>query len=137
MWSDDILDFIEENCENKKNGKLAVVDTNNPIKRKIECLQYCLDNELEHELISSPVYKEFIEKLSQFSGVVILPGHPEPTPRVAVEAKMLNCEIHSNPRTLGVAHEEWFKLSGKELIEEIRNIKKRTLQHITERIVSV
>ena len=136
LWSDDILDFIEENCESEKNGKLAVVDTDNPIKRKKECEQYCVSENLEYDLISSPDYKEFLKKLSEYKGVVILPGHPEPTPRVAVEAKMLNCEIHSNPRTLGVAHEEWFKLSGKELIAEIRKIKEATLNHITERIMS-
>ena len=73
-------------------------------------------------MISSPDYKEFLAKLSEYRGVVILPGHPEPTPRVAVEAKMLNCEVYSNPVTLGVAHEEWFKLSGDELIEEVKTI---------------
>lgn len=137
LWSDDILDFIEQNCENDKNNKLAIVDTDNPIKRKQECEQYCLDNNFEYDLISAPVYKDFIKKMSEYKGMVILPGHPEPTPRVAVEARMLNCEIYSNPKTLGVAHEEWFKLSGKELIQEVRNIKQKTLNYITERIMSV
>lgn len=134
LWSSGDLEHIEQNSKNQKNKKLAVVDTNNPIKRRDECIEYCISNDFDFDLISSPDYRQFLTTLSQYQGVVILPGHPEPTPRIAVEAKMLNCEIHSNPISLGVAHESWFKLNGKELIEEVRNIKKRTLKHIVEKV---
>ena len=134
LWSDETLNFIQQNNKNEKNNKLAIVNTDNPIKRKRECIQYCLDNNLKFDLISSPDYNEFLKILSNYKGIVILPGHPEPTPRVAVEAKMLNCEVYSNPKSLGVFYEDWFKLSGDDLIESIRNIKKNTLEYITERI---
>lgn len=135
LWNDDDLDYIESlSISAEKNGKLAIVDTDNPIKRKQECIEYCKRNNLEYDLIKSPDYRHFLEIMSEYEGVVILPGHPEPTPRVAVEAKMLNCKVHSNPRTLGVAHEEWFKLDGQELVQEIRKIKNNTLTYITEKI---
>ena len=135
LWREDDLDYIKFLSQTvEKNNKTAVVDTNNPIKRKKECIEFCEQNNLEHDLISSADYRHFLEIMAQYESLVILPGHPEPTPRIAVEAKMLNCKLYSNSRTLGVAHEDWFRLNGEELVEEIREIKKKTLSYITERI---
>tara|TARA_R100000005_G_C5000201_1_gene207031 strand:- start:1085 stop:1972 length:888 start_codon:yes stop_codon:yes gene_type:complete len=137
LWTDEDLNYIAELSKSSvKNGKAAIVNTDNPIKRKKECIQYCRKNNIDYDLISSPDYKDFLKMMSTYESIVILPGHPEPTPRVAVEAKMLNCKIHSNSRTLGVAYEDWFHLNGEDLIEEIRNIKNNTLSYITKRLIN-
>lgn len=137
LWSDNDLDYIKDLSKtSKKNGKMAIVDTDNPIKRKQECIQYCKKNNIHYDLISSHNYRDFLEIMSRYAEIAILPGHPEPTPRIAVEAKMLNCKIHSNKRTLGVAYEDWFCLNGEKLIEEVRNIKNNTLSYITKRLVN-
>lgn len=137
LWTDDDLEhirFLSKSC--KKNGKLAVIDTDNPIKRKRECIEYCERNKFQYDLISSADYRDFLELMSKYEGVVILPGHPEPTPRVVVEAKMMNCKIHSNKKTLGVAYEDWFSLNGEQLIEEVKKIKSNTLEYITGRLTN-
>tara|TARA_Y100001937_G_scaffold110326_1_gene155812 strand:+ start:167 stop:1054 length:888 start_codon:yes stop_codon:yes gene_type:complete len=137
LWSDEDLDYIKFLCQTvEKNNKAAVVDTENPIKRKAECEKFCKESGLDYDLISSNDYRHFLETMSKYDSVVVLPGHPEPTPRIAVEAKMLNCKLYSNPRTLGIAHEDWFKLNGEELIEEVRNIKNKTLEYIARKITS-
>lgn len=131
LWSQEILDYIEELSTTTKNEKIAIVDSDNPIKRKNECVKYCIENDLEFDLIKSSNYKEFLKKLSEYRAVVLLPGHPEPTPRVAVEAKMLNCKIYSNPLSLGVAYEKWFALNGGDLIKEVKKIRDTALEYIT------
>ena len=136
LWDQETLDHIGSCASSTKNKKLAVIDSDNPIKRKNECIKYCIENNLDFDLIKSANYKEFLAKLSEYSGVVILPGHPEPTPRVAVEAKMLNCKIYSNPISLGVAHEEWFSLNGQELIEEVAKIRDNALEYITKELIN-
>ncbi len=136
LWSEEILKHIETLSETEKNGKFAVVDSDNPIKRKEECIKYCTDNGIDFDLISSKDYKDFLSIMAKYEAVVILPGHPEPTPRVAVEAKMLNCKIHSNKKSLGVAHEKWFHLNGAELIKEVRKIRESTLNYITGRLLA-
>jgi hypothetical protein len=134
LWSDDLLNHMESLLSTKKNNKVAIINTDNPIKRRDDCIRFCKSRGMEYDLISAPNPKDFLKLLSKYKAITILPGHPEPTPRVAVEAKMLNCKLLSNKRTIGVSYEDWFHLNGKELIEEIKNIRSRALEHITGRI---
>lgn len=134
LWSDDFLDHIEGLLSTDKNDKVAIINTNNPIKRRDDCIRFCKSRGMDYDLISAPNPKDFLKLLSKYKAVTILPGHPEPTPRVAVEAKMLNCKLLSNKRTVGVSYEDWFHLNGKELIEEVKNIRSRALKYITGRI---
>jgi hypothetical protein len=136
LWSDDLLDHIENLLSVKKNAKVAVIDTDNPIKRRDDCVRFCKSKGMDYDLIKNPDPKEFLKMLAKYKAVVILPGHPEPTPRIAVEAKMLNCKLLSNKKTIGVAYEDWFSLNGKELIEEVKNIRYKALTYITGRITS-
>ena len=136
LWSDETLEYIENILETKKNNKLAIVNSENPIKRRDDCIRYCQKNKINFDLISSPDYNNFLSLLSKYEGIVILPGHPEPTPRVAVEAKMLNCKIYSNKKSLGIASEEWFNLNGKELIEEVKNIRERFFRYMEKEILN-
>ncbi len=132
LWSEDDLQFIESLSNTPKINKCAIVDSPNPIKRRDECIDYCVENNLKYDLISDPNYHNFLKVLSQYKTLVALPGHPEPTPRVIVEAKMLGCNILSNKKTVGVYYEDWFSLSGIELVNKVRKIREGTLNYITE-----
>lgn len=134
LWPDEILNHIEKVCETKKNGKVAIVNSPNPIKRRDDCIAFARSKNLDYDLISSPNPIDFLSVLAQYEKVIILAGHPEPTPRIAVEAKMLNCKLLSNPKTIGVSYEEWFSLNGKELIQKIKEIREHTLNYITKRL---
>ena len=57
-------------------------------------------------------------------------GHPEPTPRVAIEAKMLNCKFISQKRLIGVAYEDYFHLTGIEMIEQVKTLREEALNKI-------
>lgn len=132
LWSDEDLNFIESLATEEKRDVYAVVDSKNPIKRTPECVSFCEKNNLKFELISDPNYHSFLRKMASCKRLVALPGHPEPTPRVIVEAKMLGCEVYSNKTTVGVFYEDWFKLSGTELVMYLRNLKASILKTITE-----
>lgn len=133
MWSDEDLDFIRtlEGVE-KKNGIFAVISSNNPIKKTSSSINYCKMNNLSYELISSQNYHDFLSQLAQYEGLVFVPGAPESTPRIAIEAKMLNCKFISNKSLIGVAHEDYFHLNGNELIQKVRDLRDVACGHIME-----
>jgi hypothetical protein len=57
-------------------------------------------------------------------------GHPEPTPRVAIEAKMLNCKFITQRNLIGVAQEDYFHLTGSDMIDKIKSLRDEALAKI-------
>jgi len=123
MWNDEDLALLQSLNTTPKNGRFAVINSTNKIKKTQETANFCTGAEIPFDLIQAPTHHEFLKKLSQYEGLVFQTGHPEPTPRVAVEAKMLNCKFLSQKNLIGVAHEDWFHLNGDELIEEVRTLR--------------
>ena len=123
MWMDEDLELMKSLNGIPKNNKFAVIDSTNPIKKTRETVDFCKHRGLPYELIKADNHHDFLRALSQYSGLIFQTGHPEPTPRIAVEAKMLNCRFLSQKHLIGVAHEEWFSLNGDALIEEVRQMR--------------
>ena len=123
MWSDEDLDLIQSLNAVEKNDKYAVIESSNAIKKTAETVMFCQRANLPFDLIKAPNHHDFLRILTQYKGLVFRTGHPEPTPRVAVEAKMLNCKFLSQKEVIGVAHEDWFPLNGDELIAEVRKMR--------------
>lgn len=122
IWLNEDLDFIKKISNNAKNNKYAILQSNNPIKRTIDCIQYCKNKNIEYDLISDRDNKKFLEKLSKYKGLVFKTGHLETCGRLVVEAKMLNCELIIQKKLIGAAHEPWFSLTGNDLNDKIRDI---------------
>jgi len=123
MWSDPDLDLIQSLNQVTKNDRFAVIDSDNAIKKTRQTAAFCEKAQLPYDLIKAPNHHDFLKLLTRYRGLVFQTGHPEPTPRVAVEAKMLNCKFLSQKEVIGVAHEDWFPLSGDELIAEVRKMR--------------
>ena len=130
MWHDEDLELFESLQNQQKIKKFAVIESNNKIKKTKESVEFCKKNNLDYDLISSQNYTEFINLLSKYSGLIFMTGHPEPTPRVAIEAKMLNMKFISQKDLIGVAHEKYFSLSGQSLIDEVKNMRDEALEKI-------
>ena len=129
LWTDERLDFIESLLASKKNNKYAILASSNPIKNTNAAIKLCEKYNLDFELISPCSETELLKKLSFFEGLIFLPGVLETFSRISAEAKMLNCKLITKPRMLGFASEEdIFKLSGLELIKQIRNRKNTALE---------
>ena len=135
MWSDEQLEILSSLANQKKTKPCAVLGTRNPTKRAAETKKFCETNNIEHEVVYSTDNFEFLKNLSQFESLAFMTGHPEPTPRIIMEAKMLNCKIISQKELLGVAHEEYFNLNGKELIHKVRELRDQALKDVLQPFV--
>ena len=124
IFDDETLDFIGSINGQEKISKVAIVDSANPIKKTAASIRYCKENDLKFDLIKSSNYFEFLKILGSYERLLILTGHPEPTPRIAVEAKMLNTKVLCQKNLIGVASEEWYNQDGDELIGTIRQLRK-------------
>ena len=132
MWNDEDLDLIKSLNTTPKKPRFAVIQSSNLIKKTAQTANFCDRAELPYDLISAPTHHEFLKILAGYTGLVFQTGHPEPTPRVAVEAKMLNCKFLSQKEVIGVAHEDWFGLNGDELIEEVRTMRDKACLKLEE-----
>ena len=122
IWLDQDLEFIRNNCKNKKNNLYAIMKSNNPIKKTLECIKFCNEQKIEYDLIYDNDNKKFLKKLSEYKGLIFKTGHLETCGRILVEAKMLNCKLIYQKKLVGAAYEPWFSLDGEELIEVIKKI---------------
>ena len=120
LWSAERLDLLEGLSETVKNDKFAIMNSSNPIKNTKLAQQVCVKNNLKYDLIKSDDQIEFLKILSSYKGLVFIPGVLESLSRLVTEAKMMNCKILTTPKMLGAAYEDWFGLSGKDLISVIR-----------------
>jgi len=134
VWLDSDLDFINEIRKDEKKDCYAIMDSANPIKKRLECIKYCKANKINFELISDSNHKQFLKKLSNFKGLVFMTGHLETCCRIVLEAKMLNLEVITQKKLIGAASEESFALNGRELVEEIRKVSRDSVElfHLEE-----
>jgi hypothetical protein len=100
-----------------------VLGSSNPIKNTKIAQQICEENSWDYDIIGPLPYKELIQKMSEYSEVLFIPGVFETFNRFLVEAKMLGCKIKTTNKN-GCTSEPWFKdLSGLDLVDFIRSSK--------------
>lgn len=128
LFSEDSLDFLLNLVHKDKKNECGIIDYKNPLKNTNLCVAYAKKNNLNFSLFSDNDYYEFLNKMSNYKKLILMPGHPEPTPRVAVEAKILGIKIVANKNLIGVSHEEWWSLEKEELITEIKKINQEAYQ---------
>jgi len=123
VWRDEDLDYLLElSLQASKVNIAAIMDSDNPIKKRASCIQYCYANDIKYNLISDKDHRSFLSKLSQYETLVFMTGHLETCCRIIVEAKMLNCDVITQKSLIGACSEPWFDLNGADLIKEIRKI---------------
>jgi hypothetical protein len=122
VWRAEELEYFKQVCNNKKTSKIAIMNSSNPIKRRSDCINLCKEKGWDYELIGDKNFKKFIKKMSKYEKFLFLTGHLETCARVVVEAKMLNLKVITNKKLIGAASEDWYSLSGKELIDEMERI---------------
>jgi len=134
LWTNDKLDFIETLVDQNKNEIFAIIGSSNPIKNTFEAVEFCKKNNISFHLIEPCGEKELLTNLSRYKGLVFFPKVLETFSRLSAEAKMLGCKLLTKPKMLGFASEEIYKLSGKELIEKIRQRRDDALHMFSELI---
>ena len=127
LWSDDKLNYISLISNAKKVKKYCVLNSDNPTKGKRQAIGYCVKNNISYDLISSNNEKEFLNILSSYQTLIFIPTVLESLCRLAVEAKMLNCNLITKSNLLGASSEDWWDLKGQELIDAIKEKQKTSI----------
>lgn len=125
VWTDEDLDYVIELSSIQKNNLFAIMDSDNPIKKRQKCIDFCESRQVPYKLIGDKNHRKFLEKLSKYKGLAFMTGHLETCCRLVVEAKMLNCQVITQKKLIGAASEDWFALDGLSLIEAIRGISQK------------
>ena len=118
LWHPKTLEYIN-NLDKTKINKSAVVNSKNPIKNTELAERFCKEKNIEYDLISSGDTREFLKILAKYDSLVFIPGVLESLCRLVVEAKMLGCKVFTKTKMIGASYEDWFNLSGDELVEKI------------------
>ena len=134
LWSEDLLDYLEKisTPQEDKDDVCSIMYSNIPNKNIEESILYCKVNDLKSEKIMPCSHKEFLTKLNNNKTLVFFPKTLETLSRIVVEARMLNCRIITNKK-IGATSEDWFKLKGKKLIDEMRT-RRNTIPYTVEKI---
>jgi hypothetical protein len=95
------------------NGKMVVLSGGSWIKAQEQTEQYCKNNKIEYDLVGGLQPNEFLEKISQYKGLVFHPAGFDTCPRLVIEAKLLGLQLDLNDN---VQHknEEWFSSNVEE-----------------------
>ena len=131
IWSDEVLDFIEGLSVVEKDDSFSIVRSDIGHKNTFGAVKYCEGNNYDYVLISDRDYFSFLKKMSRQGKFVFIPQTPETLSRVVVEARMMGIEVHTGSN-VGASSEDWFHLSGKELIDEMRKRKEDIVDAIEE-----
>ena len=120
VWSDEVLDYIEDLCDSPKTDQFSIMNSGISHKNTLGAVRYCDTHNYSYELVGSSDYYSFLKQLSGNKKFVFLPQTPETLSRVVVEARMMGVEVHTNNR-VGAASERWFSLKGKSLVQKMRH----------------
>ena len=105
-----------------RDDKWIVLGSNSWVKGALQSENWCKENNIEHEVIFGMEYDQFLKRLAQARGLCALPAGYDTCPRLAIEAKLLGCELQTNEY---VQHrdEEWFNKPNDEIVKYLRTRK--------------
>lgn len=127
LFDDAKLDLLLSLGENNKSKDYAIINTSNPTKRTQDVVKWCNSKNIEFDLISHPDNNEFLKILSQYKNLVFMTRHPEPTPRIAVETKLMGVNLIASKKMISVAHEYWWDWEPTKVANELKNIRNGAL----------
>jgi hypothetical protein len=134
LWTEQFLREAS-NIKVEKTKKAAIMKSDNHIKNQFLAEEYCQKNNIPYDVIEAPSSLELLKKLSQYEYFVFFPKVLETLSRVSVEAKMVGCKLITN-KLLGVASEEWFKGTPKDILEEMSSAREKTVNLFLEELKS-
>ena len=115
LWSLESLKKMRELSIMNKVDRCSIMRSQISHKNTQGSINYCISKSWDYDLISSPNYFDFLQKLGANKKFIFLPKTPETLSRVVVEARMMGCTVVAN-KLIGATSEEWFKLKGEELV---------------------
>ena len=113
QFSQEQFDYIRKMYKESKNGKWCIV----PGKRSNKAMQLCEIQKIDYDYLKNCQWKELMETMSEYEGLVFFSHAVETCCRLVVEARMLGLKVKTDNR-VGCTYEDWFdKYKGIELID--------------------
>ena len=134
LWREETLQLLEKNIDTEKTRKVGIMESQNKNKGFPQAVNYCRSNDIEFDAIPFLTQENFFSELAKTETLVLFPQWLETFCRVAVEARVLGCKLITN-KALGCASEPFFKLKGKELLDEIRRRREGVLE-VYEKLIA-
>ena len=122
LWSKESFDLLELLASKSKREMVSVVKSPFPQKGVPEAIKFCIENQLDYELVHDTNYHNFLSKLSENKGLAFLPLTPETFSRIIIESKMMNIKVFTSDM-VGAYHEPWFDEKGLDLINVMKSKK--------------
>jgi hypothetical protein len=135
LFSEELIEFLLSLSKGEKVKEYAVIESNNIIKCTDKTVQFCKQKKWDYDLISNPDNNEFLKILSEYQNLVFMTGHPEPTPRLAIECKLMGVNMIAPRNLIGIASEDWFKKRGTEFVTGLRDARQNAYK-MFRRLVS-
>jgi glycosyltransferase involved in cell wall biosynthesis len=88
------------------------------IKGANDAVEWCRKTGKNYDIIWDQPYEVVLQKLSRAEGFVYLPKGGDTCPRMVIEAKLLDCQLHTNDNVLHM-QEDWFQSSPAEIEEHL------------------
>lgn len=108
------LDELATKYKDNKNDTYIVLGSESWIKGKDASIQYCLDNNLKHEVIWDLPHGEALEKLAQSAGLVYMPQGGDTCPRMVLESQLLGTKTIVNEN---VQHAKEYPFADGDLVD--------------------
>ena len=124
--------LLKDLSKTEKTKNLCIMKSNNPVKNYNFTKNYCHNNNLQYESITSESSNEFLKLMSQYKKFLFIPTVLETFSRICAEAKMMNLEVMTNKKLIGFFSEQYSSLKGTELIEHIQERNKQALKTFGE-----
>lgn len=131
LWSIEDLEYMKIILQKEKQNICSILESNINHKNTIGAIEYCNKNKISYTLIKSNNYYEFLNLLGSNKQFCFLPKTPETLSRVVVEARMMGVSVIAN-KLLGATSEQWFELSGIELIDIMISKREEIVQKIED-----
>ena len=129
IWSDEELNLLNKQRRSRAKKQYAVMQSSNPIKNTSLAEDLCRVNKWDYDLIPKMSHYDFIYRLSDYSTLVFLPMARETCCRLLVEARALGLNTITSDNS-GAFRSNWYKLSGGELVNFLREQSAKNLKEI-------
>ena len=133
LWSLESLSLLRRNSTKDKKKIVSIWNSSNPIKNTAKAVAYCKIKKIPYELLGPLPYEDFLDAMGKNNSFLFFPETMETLCRVVVEARMMNVKTMTNGH-LGATSEEWFSLSGLDLVDLMENKRDEIPTYILETI---
>ena len=117
-----MLEFLRNGSN---SGPWLVQDSESWIKGTQDAIDWCKKTEREFQLFKGLSRSELLNLMFNSKGFCFLPRGGDTCPRVAIEAKILGCELKIN-KNVQMADEAWFSQGTSEsILEHLRSLPER------------